>query len=336
MEYNLFFIKNRNSVIIPLAYNIFMYNYMTSKDKLPYYEKNIGLQDEFVDVLETNLKNLYDSDSNMVMLLDFKNIFSCNRPFKNCSNTDFVKNVVFANINNNLSVKNRLISCIPNLKEKQINGGTCLCIDQSKISQVETINFKKLYDEYILRLLEESNSIIDHSDNWVYLDSSGVYANYYIRIKNIFYYPDIYTYIIYRLVEHISEFQDFNKIDALISTSKTGGIIATLVGAMLDKKVIHCLGIGPKNVADIENINEKIRTSKNYYLISDFVCLGTEVKIINTIVTCLKANIIGGVAVASYIDIQGNNDYSTSSLNKIYPLSNVNECEIDFKVSVLK
>lgn len=337
MKYELFVIKKENCEIIPLAYNIFIYNMISSK-RLPYYERNISLQDKFAEVLESFLKDHYKKTPDSIVVIDFKNIYSCNRPFKNISNSDILKKVVFVNVNDKdeLSIKKRLKACIPGLREYQNNGVKCLCILQSVISEVEMFNFKVLYDEHILELLKDSDSIIDHSKRWLYLDSSGIYSNYYIRIKNIFYYPNIYTYVIYRLVEHISEFQDFNKIDALISTSKTGGIIATLVGAMLNKKVIHCLGIGPKNVADIENINEKIRPGKCYYLILDFICLGTEVKIINTIVTCLKASIIGGVAVSSYIDIQSNNDYNTSSLGKIYPLSNINKCEIDFKVSVFK
>lgn len=337
MKYELFIIKKENCEIIPLAYNIFIYN-MTSIERLPYYEKNISLQDKFSEVLESFLEDHYKKAPHSVVVIDFKNIYSCNRPFENITNRDILKKVIFVNVNDNdeLSIKKRLKTCIPELKEYKNNGVNCLCIFQSVISEVEMFNFKVLYDDYILKLLADSGSIIDHSKSWLYLDSSGIYSNYYIRMKNIFYYPNMYTYVIYRLVEHISEFQDFNKIDALISTSKTGGIIATLVGAMLNKKVIHCLGIGPKNVADIENINEKIRPGKCYYLILDFICLGTEVKIINTIVTCLKASIIGGVAVSSYLDIQGNSDYITSSLGKVFPLSNINKCGIDFKVSVLK
>ncbi len=333
-NYELFYIEHRNYIIIPLSYNTFLYNKYKNRKVITFFDNHVCLPNEIIDILEIELDNLHKNDYDKIFILDFFNISVCNRIFSECNKADFIKSIVFANIEKGNAVKNRIKDCIPDLYEELFEDRYFLFNQTLYFSEIKTINFKQIYDEYIYQIFKKNDVIINHSTEYSFLESSGIYANYYLSIKNIFLNTDSYLYIVYRLSEYISKLEYFNDIDALISTSKTGGIIATIVGSMLDKKVIHCMGIGPKNVADIEKINEKIRSGKNYFLVLDFICLGTEVKIINTIVTCLNADIKGGVSLASYVNFENNKDYNDSPLNKLHTLININKTDTKFKISI--
>jgi len=336
MSFEVFSIKYNDFCIIPLAYNTYIYNNDKYKDSIAYYENVICLPDEIIGRIEQFLKKDHIKNKNTTYILDFDNISSCNRIFTDCNEEDFIKKIVFANISNNTSISGKIKNCIENLFEVEKKGLMFLYYKNYANKGFDTLDYDSIYNNQIYNIFKTNNVLIDYSKDYLFLNSSGIYANYYFSIRNIFFNPDAYHYIAYRLAFYISKLTYFNEIDAFVSTSKTGGIIATLVGTMLDKKVIHCIGIGPKNVADIETINEKIRIGKKYFLISDFICLGTEVKIINTIISCLKASLIGGITIASYVDFVNNSDYKDSPLNKINTIIRIKNTDLDYKILVVK
>lgn len=322
--FNFLSIKNNEIVLIPLAYNTFIYKLKNSK-KMPVYEKDISLQDEFIVELKEYINKIYMQDKTVKIVLDFNNIVFCNRAFESYNGNEFLKNLIFSNFkSNDLLITSRLCDCIEGLQKE--NDG--YSIDANNIKSVTKMDYKKIYSEYVCEIFE-NNNVIENNDV-KFLDSSGIYSSTYIHINRIFYSFDSYMFIIYRIAEDISNF-GINKIDALISTSKTGGIIATLVGKILDKKVIHCFGLGPKNTST-KNIFEKIRKGNKYYVVCDFVCIGTEIKTLNTIITLSKAKLIGGISVASYIDLSSEK-YNDSILKRITTLINTKTHNINYKIS---
>ena len=322
--FNFLSIKNNEIVFIPLAYNTFIYKLNNSK-KMPVYEKDISLQDEFVIELKEYINKIYMQDKTVKIVLDFNNIVFCNRAFESYNGEEFLKNLIFSNFkSDDLLISLRLCECIDGLKKE--NNGYSIDINNTK--SIEKIDYQKIYSDYVCRIFE-NNNVIENNDV-KFLDSSGIYSSTYIHINRIFYSFDSYMFIIYRIAESIYDF-GVDKIDALISTSKTGGIIATLVGRVLDKKVIHCLDLGPKNIS-AKNIIEKIRKGKKYYVVCDFVCIGTEIRTLNTIMTLSKAELIGGISVASYIDLSSEK-YNDSILKKIKTLVNTKAHNISYKIS---
>ena len=321
--FDFYCIKNDEMYLIPLAYNTFIFVFKNST-KMPQYERDIALSDQFINELKIYIETLYSKNKTSKIILDFKNIVFCNRAFENYNNSKFIDNLFFVNVGNDLLIGERIIESINGLqKENDVYGKN---INDLKI--VEKLDYRKIYSMHIMEILQLNNVI--ETGGIKFLDSSGIYSSTYTHINRIFYCFNSYMFIIYELAKHIYDF-GIDKIDALISTSKTGGIIATLVGKLLNKKVVHCLGLGPKNTS-ISNIFNKIRRDKSYYVVSDFVCLGTEIKTLNTIITLAGANLIGGISVASYINTTSDK-YAESILNKIISLVNTKEQNIDYIIS---
>lgn len=316
-------IKDDGVYLIPLAYNTFIFN-LKNNSKIPLYESEIALQDHFINELKIYIDELYSKDKINKIILDFKNIVFCNRGFENYGNSKFIGNLFFSNVNDDLLLGQRILESINGLHNKNCVYGK----NPNDFKFIEELNLQKIYSKHILDILK-SNNVIENGDI-KFLDSSGIYSSTYIHINRIFYCYSSYMFIIYELAKNIYEF-GIDNIDALISTSKTGGVIATLVGKILNKKVVHCIGLGPKNTS-ISNIFNKIRKNKSYYVICDFVCIGTEIKTLNTILTLAKARLIGGISVASYINTSSDK-YSDSILNKIVALVNTKEQNIDYIIS---
>lgn len=298
------------------------------------YQNESFLSDEFVEKLGEYLENIYNENIGKTLILDFQNIGSCNRAFKDYNSKIFLKQLVFANIKASAVIKERIEESLKKLNIEAKNDYLFFSLDKYRIGYAANINFKTNYEKKIVEIFRENNVITNNTGESDFLDSSGIYSTAYIHIKRIFYSFHDYLYIIYKLAEKIAD-MNIDKIDAIISTSKTGGIVASLVGNLLGIKVVHCLGLGPKNIMPIETINEKLRKGRNYFLVSDFICLGTEIKIINTIMMCSKARLIGGVSIASYIDLSSKN-YIDSVVGKMSTLINIIEHGVKYEISGYK
>lgn len=322
--FNFYCVKYDDMYLIPLAYNTFIFN-LKNNTKIPLYESEIALQDQFVKELKVYINDLYSKEKTAKIILDLKNIVFCNRAFEEYNDSGCLENLFFTNINNDdLLIGQRILKSISGLHNKY--GIYSKNLEHFDI--IKELNYKEIYSKHIFDILR-SNDVIE-TGSVKFLDSSGIYSSTYIHINRIFYSFDSYMFIIYELAKNVYDF-GIDKIDALISTSKTGGVIATLVGKLLNKKVVHCLGLGPKNT-EITNIFSRIRKEKSYFVVCDFICIGTEIKTLNTIVTLAKAKLIGGISIASYINLSSDS-YTDSILSKIVTLFNVKDQDVDFVIS---
>ena len=161
------------------------------------------------------------------------------------------------------------------------------------------------------------------------LDSSGIYCNMYINAKRLFIDPDKYYFIIYQMICMIaSSNQNF---DALVSASRNGANIASIIGWLLNKKVIHCTSLGPKFSLAPNLIYKEIRHKKRYAYIFDFMCLGTEAKLLNALLNSKGANLVEGFGIANYINLEHNLQFSV--LNKMNSLVDVQKEKIGYRIA---
>ncbi len=194
------------------------------------------------------------------------------------------------------------------------------------------------YKQYVARLVKQH--CID--DTTQYLPSSDVYSSKYIAFKSFFLHPKELSFCIYLLCKLIKDYYSDTRIDALVSMSSTGSVLATLVGKMLGKDVLFCTNIGPQFALDLTYIKNNIKQANNYLCIFDFICLGTEFKILKSIVTCFEAHFLGGVGIASYPNItslresEDSQQESNSPLIKAYPLFDLKSVNIDYSISINK
>lgn len=331
MTNNFEIIKQENVCLVPVAYNSYLYNFKIG-NTLPIYENSVNITDSFVECLCASLNEL--NENTEVVILDFKNIISCNRGIEKLKELPLFNKLFIINVTNdtNTSVLKRLFDCIPNLKQENLSDNEFVLYVEPHTIRIDSSYINKIYQKHILTILQNNEVMLSKDKVSLFLDSSGIYSNTYLYINKIFYSYDAYMYISYQLADRINDNNDFHQIDALVSTSKTGAIIATIVGKMLNKKTIHFLEVGPKFQCLKEQSIDKIRKNKQYYVISDFICLGTEIRLINAIINCLGGNLLGGIGVASYVDLN-QEEYEQSILNSITSLITITDYGIEYKIS---
>ena len=172
-----------------------------------------------------------------------------------------------------------------------------------------------------------------NSDGYQLLSSSSVYASHYVNVKELFQKPEDFALVLYYLTRLVEK-KDL-KYDALIATSKNGAILASLLGDLVDAEVVYCISIGPQFSIPADWLDQRIEQGKRYLHVSDFICLGTEVKLINAILASRRSTLIGGVGIASFIPVGKRNPDLKSPLANyeclINVMGNTKEFDIKFK-----
>lgn len=161
------------------------------------------------------------------------------------------------------------------------------------------------------------------------LSSSNIYSNMYIDTAQLFYNVENYRFMIFRLLCKIYEHeeQNFDKINGFISASSNGANLANIIGWLTGKKAIFCTDLGPKYSLTLKYFVDDIRPKKNYVYIFDFLCLGTEAKMLNAIVNVKNANLLSGYGLASYTN---NNE---GILGKMRSIVNLKEEGFGYKIT---
>jgi orotate phosphoribosyltransferase len=134
-----------------------------------------------------------------------------------------------------------------------------------------------------------------------FLPSSNVWSNTYVNIKKIFTDPEIFSLAIYELANIIDHnFKD--KYDEFICVSNNGFAISNVLSSLLKKKVVYLMKLGPQSTLMSKDVVKNLDLNKRYLFIYDFSCLGTEIKLVKTIVNLFNSELVGCVGVAKYLD----------------------------------
>lgn len=161
------------------------------------------------------------------------------------------------------------------------------------------------------------------------LPSSNVYSNMYIDTAQLFYNVENYRFMVFRLLCKIYEYEehDFDRINGFISASSNGANLANIIGWLTGKKAIFCTDLGPKYSLTLKYFVDDIRPKKNYVYIFDFLCLGTEAKMLNAIVNVKNAKLLSGYGFASY---SKNNE---GILAKMHSIVNLKDEGFGFRIT---
>ena len=282
--------ENEDYVVVPLSYNIF---YRESR----WNKRHISFAREFSvsDELLKEMKGIIIEEKNeRIIAIDMEKV---NYPGKMFGELDNLRGrVIFYNINN-VVIRKKMQENLSRLNWNQeenmcyLNG----IISESIINAYKTIfvrTSQKLYSKIL-------NEITDRctNDTPILLDSSGLYSNMYISVKKLFLNPCNYYYVLYGMAGEVEKLGEF---DSFISSSKNGAIIASLLGAMLNKKVVHIQGVGPKYSMRFGNKQNEIKKGRSYVYVYDFICTGTESKIVSALINANDAYMIGEIGFAKY------------------------------------
>ena len=167
------------------------------------------------------------------------------------------------------------------------------------------------------------------------LSSSNIYATCYVDIKKLFLCPQHLDVMIYQMARELLTYTF--EYDSLVCTSKNGAVLASISGQMLNIDVTYCINIGPQFAISEQTVNQAFVPGKKYVYVYDFICLGTEVKILQALLSSRQCTLVAGIGVASYIPLD-NEDLGRkhSPLAVVSCMINLIRAGIQYKITVVK
>lgn len=324
----MYILKHKEFILLPLAYNEFCNDIESLRDSGKYAGR-IEIDRIIDNQLLEEIVKFCSQEKDCLYVIDMKHIISYeNKAFKKlleCSQS----NIIIANIDNSLydSVKEDLEYKYTVIDEKTLASEKGL--EMFYLKHHDKIS--NIYHEETVMIVNWMKQNVKKEDiqNIKPLDSSGVYCNMYINAKRLFTDPNRYCFIIYQMICMIV--QENCEVDALISASRNGANIASVIGWLLDKKVIHCTNLGPKFSLAASSVYKDIRKNRKYIYIYDFMCLGTEAKLLNTLLSFKGAILMEGYGIANYIDLEKNSQFSVFS--KIKSLVDVQKEKVGYRIA---
>ncbi|AIF53524.1 hypothetical protein [Pelosinus sp. UFO1] len=157
--------------------------------------------------------------------------------------------------------------------------------------------------------------------------SSTVYSSKYINIKGLMQKTNFFNYCIFQLALKIIKKEmipkDMTKHDeiSLFCQSLNGSYIALILSRLLCVNFMYLDHLGP--IANIykTSFSKEIRKNNKYLIVADVICLGTEVKRVESIIQVSGGECIGSVCI---VDCQltdvGNSEHKLGliTINKQY------------------
>lgn len=335
--YDMYVLESEEFVLIPIAYNDFYKDIQKIKVQgdfsSPVSVERILNEQDFDKVMSYIISDSEEGKHNRVYAIDMRDIISYKEKiFARLVNHKNLP-IVIMNVNNKIrnyireDLKEVLIEVEEEVLAINTNAKTKYLSFRDEINNIyhsESCNIVKWMTESIKK--EDVNTLKP-------LDSSGIFCNMYVNAKKLFRDPDRYSFIIYEMIRNISKKRI--EIDALVSASRNGANLASIIGWLLDIKVVYCANLGPKFSLMTHNIERNIRKNKRYFFIYDFMCLGTELKVLNAIVGVRGAYLVGGMGIANYIS-PTEEDIRFSVLGKMESIIDVKKENIGYKIAGTK
>lgn len=244
-------------------------------------------------VFEYLYQEINEYEKEMFIAVDMSNISSYPMHIFSKINCDNA-NVFFFNIDE----ENIILRMKEDLPHLAWPNRTTAVFSMKRWSEIEKMLQKECKNSRKSKQAEIMRKTMLSQDKEVYkLESSGLYSNCYLSVKKLFREVEEFYFIIFSLAQKISELPKF---DAFVTSSKNGAIIATILGDVLNIKEIHLIGIGPKYSMELDGSVESIKQGKRYVYIFDFMCTGTELKIVSALINSKKGILKGAVGISRY------------------------------------
>lgn len=323
----LFTIKENNISIIPVEFNEILRNPEGGYGGFILTDNSF---DELIEYYKTSNKSEYT-------VFDLSNaIYADDRIFEKLNSMDCSR-LVLSGVSDytQISILNKIKSDLLNIEYKVLSNG---CIVFGKVANHigENLFLKDIYKhrnvEIVLSSTRKWGELREkNGSEWGYLVSSGVYSDRYIDIKQMFSSHTDTAFIIYQLYNRIREWGD--SFDCILATSKTGVALAAILADIMNKELL-CLNIG-QMFEEIYDQIPKIVPGKHYVHIFDMICLGTEVKVANAMVSGHGGYIDRSFGVVCLQDLKAVKKHNRFSfLNKVEPLISYKDLDINYNISL--
>lgn len=212
-------------------------------------------------------------------------------------------NLVLINIKSTLIKELGLDNLFNNKNNKTTDDGNFDVFYVSETLNIECNNSTiQIFEKRFLQLLIEK--YIDSVDiDKSFHSSSSVYLPKWINIKNfIANDKPFFIYAIYHLaIKTYAKWKYLFDTDEsykpiLVCQNLNSSFISSILSNLLKTDILILDQIGPINKM-YSTLDSKIENSRNYVVVSDLVCLGTEVKIAKSLIEFLGGNYLGNISI---------------------------------------
>lgn len=329
------FIKNVNYIYFSLhAEEVITSNYIKDNDDGIFVS---SLQFETIERLFSFIKESTFEEQEYIVL-DFNNIqhLQANIISKIIDIRDLGYKLIFKNIKLEI-IESLSVNVIVNEKNRanEMRGYDTFYFfsgDNEEIYLTD-INEKKLFTHEFERILKEKNYIVEYNKKH---SSSFVYLHSFIDLKKLISLERPFIYFaLYKLAIKIKHKwnKELTNNPILVSQSLTSTFIVSVLSKLLKLDILVFDKIGP--ITKLYNKLEKHNFEKRKYIIvSDLVCLGTEIKITKSLIEFSGGQYLGNVSLVK-IETLTRDDldfYHVDRTISIFSITNENNRELNYYI----
>ncbi|GAB3417282.1 hypothetical protein [Niabella aquatica] len=195
------------------------------------------------------------------------------------------------------------------------------------------INSRKIFYEEFKSRLKKGNYIVEynkvHTSSFVYL-KSFIDLKKFISHETPFIYFSIY-YLAVKLKKKWSSYLDKNPI--LVGQSLTSAFVVSILSKLLKLQILIFDKIGP--ITKLYNKLDKPNfENKNYIIVSDLVCLGTEVKITKNLIEFSGGKYLGNISLVK-VETLTRDDMRLDNIDRtisVFSVSDKNNIELNYNI----
>lgn len=242
--------------------------------------------------------------------------------------TKLVKQLAFVNVSDKIIEKLNLGFFING--NELVEGVYSLVVLATDAQSFEIVDQLSLFNHKFTELLVENT--LDNQGEKAFRHNSPVYVPKFIDVKGMITSdPSFFTYIIYHMAVKVHQKEDWSvpgDKPILFCQNLNGSYICSILSRFLKWDMLSMDHIGPANKV-YSSIGNKIRSEARYLVISDVICLGTEIKICQNIINYSGGRYLGNSCVVKietlFAEHQDKNSISVFSITE-------GNNPIDFKI----
>jgi len=259
-----------------------------------------------------------------------------------------------------ISFQSNLITVLKNIKDASKNLILINVADEivngQHLNTYKNINNILIKNTYKVLYMDDNNSIIDYdfyneelfkldfkeklkrhidSSNKKAHTSSSVYLESYVDVKEFISLDYNFTiFSVYKLALQLKEkwlsmptFDD----PILVCQNSNSAFIASLLSGLLSLDILILDKIGPINKL-YKRLGSTIIENKNYIVVSDFVCLGTEVKIVKNLIEFSGGKYLGNVSLIRVETLESTDKTYKDALS-VFEITKANNKDLNYFIS---
>jgi hypothetical protein len=295
-------------------------------------ELNLSILEKVLNYVKRNKKHFN------ILVLDFERLITAQKNLdgKLIEIKNEIKYTILKNINITILDKLNLNDCFDRFGNKSnddFQHDHFVLNDDSSHKLSDIVSAKKVFDQefekMLVKITRPNTSKKIHHSSPVYLSNFIDIKELIVKNKALFYYSCYWLAIEMTKKTTRTWLIEKGARKTLLCQNLNSSFIASVLSSYLLLDVITLDHIGPINKVYNE-IDKKIRDGEEYIVVSDVVCMGTEVRIAKNIIEFSGGKYIGNVSIVRIMTMEYEDKYNDTE--SVYDISK-DKNPIGFKIT---